>query len=216
MFLFVWKTLHHIKCNTKCVWRAQLVEGPKFICRWCYLRHRKLTGVWVEKLLLASRGYDIWFGPNRSILPTDQMPHRSWCWFVPTRPAAHIRASFLSLGLQDVCDGTIWQNAVCHVGVLALPTCYRPDASQLSPLPFSWDWAARVAMEICGCCVGMKRKGGGSQAIESNKSDRSQQSWQWIWLLMCSSYQRAAVLERWSVTYWSALTASKWCCKKQT
>lgn len=104
-------------------WRAQLDEGSKFICRWCYLRHRKLTGVWVEKLLLASRGYDIWFGPNRSILPTDQMPHRSWCRFVPTRPAAHIRASFLSLGLQDVCDGTIWQNAVCHVGVLALPTC---------------------------------------------------------------------------------------------
>lgn len=32
--------------------------------------------------------------------------------------------------------------------------------------------------------------------------------------LMCGSYQRAAALERWPVAYWSALTASKWCCKK--
>lgn len=117
------KTLQNIKCKTKLIWRAQLVKGPAFICRWCYLHHRKLTGVWAEKLVPASCGYDIWLGRNRSILPTDQMPHRFWCWFVPIRPAAHIRASFLSLGLQDVCDGTIWHNAVCHVGVLALPTC---------------------------------------------------------------------------------------------
>lgn len=99
MFFFVRETLCHIKNNTKCVWRSQLVEGPKFICRWCDLYHRKQTGVWVEKLVLAFHGCDIGL-PNRSILPTDQMPHGFWCRFVPSGPAAHIRAWFLSLGLQ--------------------------------------------------------------------------------------------------------------------
>lgn len=44
------------------------------------------------------------------------------------RPRSRVRAS------QDVCGGTIWQDAVCHVGELALPTCEWPDASQPNPL----------------------------------------------------------------------------------
>ncbi|CAB1453061.1 unnamed protein product [Pleuronectes platessa] len=50
---------------------------------------------------------------------------------------------------QDVYGGTIWQDAVCHVGELALPTCEWPDACQPSPLLLLGP-EARVAMETGG------------------------------------------------------------------
>lgn len=47
------------------------------------------------------------------------------------------------------------------LGELAVPTCERPDASQPGPLPFSWDRAAQVAMEMGGLWLlhGSEKKG---------------------------------------------------------
>lgn len=210
--VFVWKTLHHIKCNTKCAWRARLVEGPELICRWCYLRHGKLAGVWVQKLLPASSFCDIWLGRKHSVLPTDQIsvsiwsrsdqqltsgPH-SWAWTCRTYGMAPYGRM---LSAMLVC----WHCPRASVQTLVNSAHSLSHGTERLGLP--WRYVAAV--------WGWKEREG-SQATESNKSDRSQRSWQWIWLLMCGSYQRAAALERWPVTYWSALTTSKWCCKKQT
>lgn len=97
---------------------------------------------------------------------------------VPFHTSRPWQAQIPGPGLQDVCDSTIWQDAVCHVGELARPTCEWPDASQPGPLPLlmgpsgsgchgdgwlvaaAWQWKERE----------------GSQVIESNKSARSQWS----------------------------------------
>lgn len=60
---------------------------------------------------------------------------------------------------------------------------------------FSWDRTAQVAMEMGGLWLprgNEKKRRGGSQVSERNKSERSQWSgvsWQGVWLLMHSSYK---------------------------
>ena len=62
-----------------------------------------------------------------------------WSKSVPFTPVAHFRPVSPVQAEKDLWGGTIWQDAVCHVGYLALPTCEWPDASQPSPLSLSWD-----------------------------------------------------------------------------
>lgn len=54
----------------------------------------------------------------------------------------------------------------------------------------------------------------GSQVTESNKSDRSQR-WSEFGFWCTVRRKTAMVLKRWPVTYWSALTDRKWCCKSR-
>ena len=97
-----------------------------------------------------------------------------WSKSVPFTPVAHFRPVSPVQAEKDLWGGTIWQDAVCHVGYLALPTCEWPDASQPSPLSLlglngtgyhrnGWLVAAVV----------MKRKGGVRQVFETHKSCKS-------------------------------------------
>lgn len=146
------------------------------------------------------------------LIHLDQLVNRFWC-----SSCSHCKGPRSRVpGQRDVRGGTIWQDAACHVGSLALPMCEWPDASQPNPLLFSWDRAAQVAMETCGLWLprGEAEERDGSQVTGSNKSDRSQR-WSGFGFSASGIKTPAWVMKRWPVTYWSALTGSKRRCKSR-